>query len=142
VKANHTLLMTDAQEQQPLKGQELLDEVDRLTEEGLSKRRIMIACGYVVQSKGARRYTKPSEFYDALLEARGIKVGAEQDKFVRPLSFETHVQNNGVLVVGKAYTQRLGLASSTKMKIRLNPADRTIQLVPIDEPEMPADQEA
>ena len=70
-------------------------------------------------------------FYEALLNAKGVDFGstAKTGKGGRKLSFNTKVQFNGNLMVGKAYTAMLDLKPGDEFEIKLG--RKQIRLVPL-----------
>jgi hypothetical protein len=69
-------------------------------------------------------------FYEALLEARGMNLGAGSSggkgRPGRSLSFVTKVEFNGNLLVGKAYTAQLGLQPGDEFEIKLGRKQNTL----------------
>lgn len=129
--------MTEATEApiQALTGQDLIDAIKRHTAAGMRKRQVIMACGYVSHSKDGRAYASTNEFYDALAEAKNLQVGATPSRPGRSLSFQTHVQTNGGIVVSPAYCKRLGLAIGTRLDIILQPETQSLRLaVAADQP--------
>ncbi|MFM7549000.1 MAG: AbrB-like transcriptional regulator, partial [Cyanobacteriota bacterium] len=98
-----------------LTGSELLDKVKDLGE--ASKSDLVRSCGYVSNRKDGSERLNFTAFYEALLEAKGMNLGAGggrggkggKGRPGRQLSYATRVQFNGNLMVGKAYTAQLGL---------------------------------
>jgi hypothetical protein len=72
-------------------------------------------------------------FYEALLEAKGVSFAdgsiGGKGKLGRSLSFNTKIQFNGNLLVGKAYTAQLGLKPGDEFEIKLG--RKQIQLIPL-----------
>jgi hypothetical protein len=114
-----------------LTGSDLLARVKELSD--VSKSELVRACGYVSTKKDGSERLNFTAFYEALLEAKGMTLGAAETKgrgkAGRSLSFATKVQFNGNLMVGKAYTAQLGLEPGDEFEIRLG--RKQIQLVPI-----------
>jgi hypothetical protein len=114
-----------------LTGSDLLARVKELSD--VSKSELVRACGYVSTKKDGSERLNFTAFYEALLEAKGMTLGAGETKgrgkAGRSLSFATKVQFNGNLMVGKAYTAQLGLEPGDEFEIRLG--RKQIQLVPI-----------
>ncbi|MFN6337219.1 MAG: AbrB-like transcriptional regulator, partial [Cyanobacteriota bacterium] len=94
-----------------LTGTELLAKVKELGD--VSKSDLVRGCGYVSTKKDGTECLNFTAFYEAPLEAKGMKLGAGsgggKGRPGRSLSFVTKVQFNGNLLVGKAYTAQLGL---------------------------------
>ncbi len=123
-----------------LVGQELLDKA-----RALSNRRedeIARGCGYVGPSG---RVLKKS-FYRALVEAKGYTLPSASSSGGGPrgrqAEFRTRVHGNGNLLIGHAYTRRLGLEPGQEFRIELHKDSGSIWLLPIDETESDQASEA
>ena len=99
-----------------LTGAELLSKVKELGD--VSKSDLVRGCGYVSAKKDGTERLNFTAFYEALLEAKGIEVGASK-KAGRKLSYTAKVQFNGNLMVGKAYTAMLNLKPGDEFEIKL-----------------------
>ena len=98
-----------------LTGSDLLAKVKELGD--VSKSDLVRNCGYVSSRKDGAERLNFTAFYEALLEAKGVSLGADaggkgRGKGGRKLSYTTKVQFNGNLMVGKAYTAMLDLWDS------------------------------
>lgn len=103
-----------------LTGTDLLTKVKELS--SATKSDLVRACGYVSSKKDGTERLNFTAFYNALLEAKGISVGTEGKNSSargRKLSFNTKVQFNGNLLIGKAYTAQLGLEPGDEFEIKL-----------------------
>ena len=113
-----------------LTGTELLAKVKELGD--ASKSDLVRSCGYVSTKKDGSERLNFTAFYEALLEAKGMNLGAGSSggkgRPGRSLSFATKVQFNGNLLVGKAYTAQLGLQPGEEFEIKLG--RKQIRLVP------------
>ena len=114
-----------------LVGQKLLDKA-----RALSNRRedeIARGCGYVGPSG---RVLKKS-FYRALVEAKGYTLPSASNSGGGPrgrqAEFRTRVHGNGNLLIGHAYTRRLGLEPGQEFKIELHKEPGSIWLLPRDD---------
>ena len=123
-----------------LVGQELLDKA-----RALSNRRedeIARGCGYVGPSG---RVLKKS-FYRALVEAKGYTLPSASNSVGGPrgrqAEFRTRVHGNGNLLIGHAYTRRLGLEPGQEFRIELHKDSGSIWLLPIDDTESDPASEA
>ena len=123
-----------------LVGQELLDKA-----RALSNRRedeIARGCGYVAPSG---RVLKKS-FYRALVEAKGYTLPSASTSGGGPrgrqAEFRTRVHGNGNLLIGHAYTRRLGLEPGQEFRIELHKDSGSIWLLPIDDTESDPASEA
>jgi len=113
-----------------LTGPDLLAKVKELSD--ASKSELVRECGYVSNKKDGGERLNFTAFYEALLEAKGVSLGETgqgRGKGGRKLSYETKVQFNGNLLVGKAYTAQLGLQPGDEFEIKLG--RKQIKLMPI-----------
>jgi len=102
-----------------LTGSALLARVKELGANA-SKTEQVRACGYVSVKKDGTERLNFTAFYEALLDAKGHSFGGgEPGKPGRKLSFNTKIQFNGNLMVGKAYTTMLGFAPGDEFEIKL-----------------------
>ena len=113
-----------------LTGTELLDKVKEVGD--VSKTELAKACGYVISKKDGSEQVKFTQFYEALLEAKGVSLGGSSGigKGGRKLSYKAKVQGNGNLLVGMAYTAMLDLKPGDKFTIKLSER-KGITLIPI-----------
>jgi hypothetical protein len=113
-----------------LTGTELLAKVKELGD--VSKSDLVRSAGYVSTKKDGTERLNFTAFYEAVLEAKGMHFGAGSNggkgKPGRSLSFNTKIQFNGNLLVGKAYTAQLGLKPGDEFEIKLG--RKQIQLIP------------
>jgi hypothetical protein len=111
-----------------LTGSELLAKVKELGDVGKSE--IVRACGYVSTKKDGGERLNFTAFYEALLEAKGVELGAsgKVGKGGRKLSYVATVQGNGNLLIGKAYTALLDLKPGDEFEIKLG--RKQIRLIP------------
>ncbi|MEB3351609.1 MAG: AbrB family transcriptional regulator [Cyanobacteriota bacterium] len=112
-----------------LTGSELLAKVKDLGD--VSKSEIVRACGYVSGKKDGGERLNFTAFYEALLEAKGVEIGASPKvgKAGRKLSYVATVQGNGNLLIGKAYTAMLDLQPGDEFEIKLG--RKQIRLLPV-----------
>jgi len=114
-----------------LTGADLLAKVKELGD--ASKSELVRACGYVSTKKDGGERLNFTAFYEALLEAKGMNLGASSNsgkgKPGRSLSYATKIQFNGNQMVGKAYTAQLGLEPGDEFEIKLG--RKQIQLIPL-----------
>lgn len=103
----------------PLTGKALLQKVK--DSQHLSKRETAKECGYYSVGKDGRIRTNLSEFYDALLAAKGISLEPEKGKDGRgrEASYTVKVHKNNQIVIGSAYTQEMGLKPGDEFQIKL-----------------------
>tara|TARA_Y100001968_G_C19338204_1_gene708017 strand:- start:745 stop:1098 length:354 start_codon:yes stop_codon:yes gene_type:complete len=115
-----------------LVGNELLAKNRALSH--LSEDEIAKGCGYVGPSGRVLR----KSFYRALVEAKGIKLrsngpgrAGNRSSRGRQAEFRTRVHGNGNLLIGHAYTKKLGLEPGQEFKIDVRKDSGTIYLVPL-----------
>jgi len=114
-----------------LEGKELLEKAKLLSKK--SEDEIARGCGYV----GPRGRILRKSFYRALIEAKGYKLGNGQRKSGnrasrgRQVEFKTKVHGNGNLLIGHAYTKKLGLEPGQEFKIDLKKESKMIYLIPL-----------
>ncbi|MCR8539767.1 MAG: AbrB family transcriptional regulator [Prochlorococcus marinus CUG1439] len=116
-----------------LEGKELLEKAKLLSKQ--SEDEIARGCGYVGPSGRVLR----KSFYRALIEAKGYKIGKVQGRAGnrrtsrgRQTEFKTKVHGNGNLLIGHAYTKKLGLEPGKEFKIDLKKESKTIYLIPLN----------
>ena len=115
-----------------LEGKELLEKSKLLSNK--SEDEIARGCGYVGPSGRILR----KSFYKALIEAKGYKLGnngparaGNRSTRGRQAEFKTKVHGNGNLLIGHAYTKKLGLEPGQEFTIDLKKETRTINLIPL-----------
>lgn len=123
-----------------LEGKALLDRARALSDQ--PEDLIARACGYVGPSG---RVLKKS-FHKALVAAKGYPVpeasagrsaAAPGPGKGRQAEFRTRVHGNGNLLIGNAYTRRLGLQPGQEFRIELQRDSRSIRLLPLQDGEFP-----
>jgi hypothetical protein len=119
---------------QMLEGKALLDRARSLSNR--PEDQIARACGYVGPSG---RLLKKS-FYRALIEAKGYSLpshssggGGGGGSRGRQAEFRTRVHGNGNLLIGHAYTRRMGLEPGQEFKIEIHKETGAIWLLPMEE---------
>ena len=121
-----------------LRGDSLLERIDQVN--GMSRSELVRACGYVTRSEDGREHLRFTEFYEAILEAKGVRLPGRRSRLQaqrhaqgRHLSFNTHVHFNGNLMVGRAYVEKMHLQPGDRLRIQLDGAG--IRLTPLaDQP--------
>ena len=116
-----------------LVGKELLEKSRSLSKK--SEDEIARGCGYVGPSGRVLR----KSFYRALIKAKGFKLGnsgtgrpGNRSSRGRQAEFKTKVHGNGNLLIGHAYTKKLGLEPGQEYKIDLKKDSKTISLTPLN----------
>ena len=120
-------------------GQELLNRARSLSNR--SEDEIARGCGYVGPSGRVLR----KSFYKALVVAKGYKLPSASSSGGggtrgRQAEFKTRVHGNGNLLIGHAYTRRLGLEPGQEFRIELRQDSRSIWLLPMDNKELKGSQ--
>ena len=117
----------------PLEGKALLDRARSLSNR--PEDQIARACGYVGPSG---RILKKS-FYRALVAAKGYVLPSSQaghgsvGSKGRQAEFRTRVHGNGNLLIGQAYTRRMGFSPGQEFRIELHRESGSIWLLPLQE---------
>ena len=116
-----------------LVGKELLEKSKLLSKK--SEDEIARGCGYVGPSGRVLR----KSFYRALVEAKGYKLSNNSNGRLgnrssrgRQAEFKTKVHGNGNLLIGHAYTKKLGLEPGQEYKIDLRKDSKIIYLTPLN----------
>ena len=123
-----------------LEGKDLLDKARSLSNR--PEDQIARACGYVGPSG---RVLKKS-FYRALVAAKGYSLpssaggggGGTGLSKGRQAEFRTRVHGNGNLLIGQAYTRRMGLEPGQEFRIEIHKETGAIWLLPLEDSTLPA----
>ena len=113
-----------------LVGKELLDKARSLSNRPEDE--IARGCGYVGPSGRVLR----KSFYRALVQAKGYKLrttnrpGSRSSRG-RQAEFRTRVHGNGNLLIGHAYTKKLGLEPGQEFRIEIRRDSGAIWLMPL-----------
>lgn len=103
----------------PLTGKALLQKVKELSH--LPRRETAKRCGYYTVTKNNQTRVNLTDFYDALLVAKGLPLDPEgsKDGRGREPTYRVSVHKNGQIVIGAAYTQAMGLKPGDEFEIKL-----------------------
>ncbi len=114
----------------PLTGKALLAKVKELS--SLPRRERAKQCGYYTTTKGGQVRVNLTDFYDALLSARGIPLSPEapKDGRGREPTYRVSVHQNGQIVIGATYTKAMGLEAGDEFEIKLG--YKHIHLIQLD----------
>ena len=106
--------------------------LQKIKSNNLLKRELAKECGYYSVSKDGETRANLADFYNAVLAARGIELGDEPspDGRGREASYKVSVHQNGQIVIGKAYTETMGLKSGDEFELKLG--YKHIHLVHLD----------
>ena len=112
--------MSKNKQPEPLTGEDLIQEVKELG--NLSKEEKAKKCGYYTVTKNGVERVNMMKFLNALIDAEGIKLDSitnGQGRGGRSASYRISVQSNGNLLIGSAYTKKMGLKSGDEFEITL-----------------------
>ncbi|MDY6939689.1 MAG: AbrB family transcriptional regulator [Cyanobacteriota bacterium] len=114
----------------PLTGKALLQKVKELSH--LPRRETAKRCGYYTVTKSNQTRVNLTDFYDAVLAARGIPLSPEgsKDGRGREPTYRVSVHKNGQIVIGSTYTEAMGLKSGDEFEIKLG--YKHIHLIQVD----------
>ncbi|MBW4626741.1 MAG: AbrB family transcriptional regulator [Brasilonema octagenarum HA4186-MV1] len=114
----------------PLTGKTLLAKVKELST--LPRRERAKQCGYYTVTKNNQVRVNLTDFYDALLSARGIPLSPEapKDGRGREPTYRVSVHQNGQIVIGATYTKAMGLKPGDEFEIKLG--YKHIHLIQVD----------
>lgn len=103
----------------PLTGKTLLQKVKELSH--LPRRETAKRCGYYTTTKDNQTRVNLTDFYDAVLAAKGVPLDPEgaKDGRGREPTYRVSVHKNGQIVIGSTYTQAMGLKEGDKFEIKL-----------------------
>ena len=103
----------------PLTGKALLQRVKELSH--LPRRETAKKCGYFTTTKDNQTRVNLTDFYDAVLAAKGVPLDPEgaKDGRGREPTYRVSVHKNGQIVIGSTYTQAMGLKEGDKFEIKL-----------------------
>jgi len=114
----------------PLTGKALLQKVKELSH--LPRRETAKRCGYYTTTKNSQTRVNLTDFYDAVLAARGIPLSPEgpKDGRGREPTYRVSVHKNGQIVIGATYTEAMGLKPGDEFEIKLG--YKHIHLIQVD----------
>lgn len=103
----------------PLTGKALLQKVKELSH--LPRRETAKKCGYFTITKDNQTRVNLTDFYDAVLAAKGVPLDPEgaKDGRGREPTYRVSVHKNVQIVIGSTYTQAMGLKEGDKFEIKL-----------------------
>ena len=114
------LLMTQSKQPAPLVGEDLIRKVKEL--EHLSKEDKAKACGYYTTTKNGIERVSMMKFLNALIDAEGIELDSHSEirgRGGRSANYRVSVQSNGNLLIGSAYTEKMGCQTGDEFEITL-----------------------
>lgn len=103
----------------PLTGKALLQKVKDLAT--LSRRETAKKCGYFTSNSDGQVRVNLTDFYNALLEAKGVPLDPDgtKDGRGREPTYRVSVHKNGQIVIGATYTQSMNLKPGDEFTIKL-----------------------
>jgi hypothetical protein len=103
----------------PLTGKALLQKAKEYAD--LLPREMAKRCGYFSVTKSGQARINLTEFYAALVDAKGIDIGneASKDGRGREPTYRVSVHKNGQIVIGVAYTSQMELKPGDEFEIKL-----------------------
>ncbi|EGJ33873.1 MULTISPECIES: AbrB family transcriptional regulator [Moorena] len=103
----------------PLTGKALLQKVKELSH--LPRRETAKRCGYYTITKTDQTRVNLTDFYDAVLGAKGVPLDPEgtKDGRGREPTYRVSVHKNGQIVIGSTYTHAMGLEPGDEFEIKL-----------------------
>jgi hypothetical protein len=128
--------MTKANQPEPLTGSELINKVKELG--NLSKEEKARACGYYTMTKNGVERVNMMKFLNALIDAEGIELDSSVNghgRGGRSASYRISVQSNGNLLIGSAYTKKMGLKKGDEFEITLGRKHIHLRQIDADEEE-------
>lgn len=128
--------MAKATQPQPLIGSTLIDRVKELG--NLSKEEKAKKCGYYTVTKNGVERVNMMKFLNALIDAEGIELDSTpngQGRGGRSASYRISVQSNGNLLIGSAYTKKMGLEQGDEFEITLGRKHIHLKQIGVDDEE-------
>ncbi len=118
----------------PITGKALLQKVKELSH--LPRRETAKECGYYTITKAGEQRVNLTDFYDAVLAAKGVPLDPEgaKDGRGREPTFRVSVHKNGQIVIGSTYTEKMGLKPGDEFEIKLG--YKHIHLKQLDEDQL------
>lgn len=104
---------------EPLRGKALLQKVKDLSRH--PRRETAKLCGYYSKSKSGQIRVNLTDFYDAVLEAKGVPLDPDgtKDGRGREPTYKVSVHRNGQIVIGSTYTGEMNLKPGDEFEIKL-----------------------
>ena len=126
----------------PLTGKALLQKVKELSH--LPRRETAKRCGYYTTTKNDQTRVNLTDFYDAVLAAKGVPldpVGTKDGRGREP-TYRVSVHKNGQIVIGATYTLAMGLKPGDEFEIKLGYKHIHLKQVDSDPTKLPEDQDS
>jgi AbrB family looped-hinge helix DNA binding protein len=102
-----------------LTGKALLQKVKELSHK--PRRETAKLCGYYSIGNNDQIRVNLTDFYDAVLTAKGVPLDPERTKDGRgrEATYRVSVHKNGQIVIGSSYTNKMGLKPGDEFEIKL-----------------------
>lgn len=115
----------------PITGKALLQKVKELSH--LPRRETAKRCGYYTTTKSGQTRVNLTDFYDAVLGAKGVALDPEgaKDGRGREPTYRVSVHKNGQIVIGSTYTTAMNLEPGDEFEIKLG--YKHIHLIQVDD---------
>ncbi|NJM74722.1 MAG: AbrB family transcriptional regulator [Acaryochloridaceae cyanobacterium RU_4_10] len=101
----------------PLTGKALLQKLKEIPH--LSRTEKARECGYFSVGKNEKPRANIGVFISAVLAAKGVSLDLEDSKRGREATYRVSVHKNGQMVIGAAYTEKMGLQVGDEFEIKL-----------------------
>jgi hypothetical protein len=105
----------------PLTGKALQAKIKELA--SLSKSETAKGCGYYSVAKNGTVKVNLKQFYDAVLQSKGININIDKkpkaDGRGREASYRATVNGNGQILIGAVYTKALNLVPGDEFEIKM-----------------------
>ena len=117
----------------PLMGKALLQKVKELSHK--PRRETAKECGYYSVTKDGQIRVNLTDFYYAVLGAKGVPLepGSNKDGRGREPTFRVSVHKNGQIVIGSTYTEQMGLKPGDEFEIKLGYKHIHLKQVEVEE---------
>ncbi|MEC4984188.1 MAG: AbrB family transcriptional regulator [Oscillatoria sp. PMC 1068.18] len=125
----------------PLTGKALLQKVKELAH--LPRRETAKKCGYYTTTKSGQTRVNLTDFYDAVLGAKGVPLDPEgaKDGRGREPTYRVSVHRNGQIVIGSTYTQEMNLKPGDEFEIKLGYKHIHLKQVEVDREDLAEEEE-
>lgn len=122
--------MAKTNQSEPLTGLDLVKKVKKLG--NISREEKAIKCGYYTDSENGQKRVNMIKFLNALIEAQGVELDIQSNgrsNAGRIANYHISVQSNGNLLIGSAYTKKMGLQPGDEFEIILGRKNIHLKLI-------------
>lgn len=117
-----------------LVGEDLLDFVE--SNPNMDEHSLAQGAGYIRETKTGKTLVLSKKFTSALLAAKGLQLGTPSVKARgKTATYITKVHKSGVILLGKTYSQELGLEAGTPLGIEFLADGIKLVMNPVIDPE-------